>query len=68
MTPRLIDQILSIDGFMIGVSYVLAWSAVLCIVSWIMDRYETRRMNRMISRAINEDRRNNPEDAARWTP
>lgn len=68
MNPRLIDLILSPQGLMIGLSYVLASAVVLVIVVLVLDRWERRRMDRAIARVVRDARRENPEDAARWTP
>ena len=68
MTSRLIDQILSVEGVMIGVSYVLASGVILVAVVWLLDAMERRRMDRAIARIIKDDRRQTAEDAARWTP
>lgn len=68
MNPRLIDLILSPQGLMIGLSYVLASAVVLIAVVLVLDRWERRRMDRAIARVVSESRRESPEDAARWTP
>lgn len=65
MPARLIDQILSIEGFMIGLSYVLASSVILVAVVWLLDAYERRRMNRIIARVVEQDRQPTAEDTAR---
>lgn len=64
MSSSLIDKILSLDGLMIGVSYVLAWSVVLVIAVHIMDRMERRRLDKIAARVIRDARRSG-EDAAR---
>ena len=65
MPARLIDQILSVEGFMIGLSYVLACGAALVIAVWLLDAYERRRMNRIIARVVEQDRQPTAEDTAR---
>ena len=68
MNPRLIDLILSPQGLIVGLAYVLASAVVLVAVVLVLDRWERRRMDRAIARVVRDARRENPEDAARWTP
>lgn len=66
MTPRLIDQIMSIDGILVGTSYVVAYSVIVVVAVAALDWRERRIINRRAAKA--KRLHTSPEDVARWTP
>ena len=66
MTPRLIDQIMSLDGLLVGISYIVTYSVLAMIAVGLLDWSERRKINRRMAEMHRA--RQAPEDAAGWTP
>jgi len=66
MSARLLDQIMSIDGLLVGISYIVAYSVLAMIAVGLLDWHERSKINRRMAEMHRA--RQNPEDAAGWTP
>ena len=64
MTPRLIDQIMSIDGLLVGISYIVAYSVLAMIAVGLLDWRERSKINRRMAE-MHRARPPTAEDAAR---
>ena len=64
MTPRLIDQIMSIDGLLVGISYIVTYSVLAMIAVGLLDWHERSKINRRMAE-MHRARQTTAEDAAR---